>query len=109
MLIFRNQKFAANGVLLDQVVKELNTRSQKYNCSFTITSTQARNKFKKLISECKTVSLTQCTASGTSRYKVESYWTPCIFTCSLFEKGTKIHNGTIYEKKTSYSKKHNLF
>ena len=33
--------------------------------------TQARNKFEKLISECKAQSLTQRTATGLCRYKVE--------------------------------------
>ena len=70
MLIFRNQKFAANGLLFEKVVSELNERSKNYS-NFTITSTQARNKFKKMISECKAISLAQRTASGISRYKIE--------------------------------------
>ena len=73
MLIFRNQKFAANNVLYQKVVLELNQRIKGYQKSFPfeLTVTQARSKFKKLISECKAQSLTQRTATGLSRYKVE--------------------------------------
>ena len=73
MLIFRNQKFAANNALYQKVVMELNQRIKGYEKSFPfeVTVTQARNKFKKLISECKAQSLTQRTATGLSRYKVE--------------------------------------
>ena len=73
MLIFRNQKFAANNVLYQKVVLELNQRIKGYEKSFPfeLTVTQARSKFKKLISECKAQSLTQRTAAGLSSYKVE--------------------------------------
>ena len=52
---------------------ELNQRIKGYEKSFPfeVTVTQARNKFKKLISESKAQSLTQRTATGLSRYKVE--------------------------------------
>ena len=70
MLIFRNQKFAANNALYRKVVMELNQRI-KGSFPFEVTFTQARNKFKKLISECKAQSLTQRTAAGLSSYKVE--------------------------------------
>ena len=53
MLIFRNQKFAANNALYQKIVMELNLRIKGYEKSFPfeVTVTQARNKFKKLISE----------------------------------------------------------
>ena len=38
---------------------------------FAVAVTQARNKFKKVIPECKAQSLTQRTATGLSCYKVE--------------------------------------
>ena len=73
MLIFRNQKFAANNALYQKVLMELNQSIKGYEKSFPfeVTVTQARNKFKKVISECKAQSLTQRTATGLSRYKVE--------------------------------------
>ena len=40
---------------------------EKYRVSFS----QAQNKFKKLVSKCKFVRLTQRTASGIARYQVE--------------------------------------
>ena len=70
MLIFRNQKFAANNALYRKVVMELNQRI-KGSFPFEVTFTQARNKFKKLISECKAQSVTQRTATGLSRSIVE--------------------------------------
>ena len=55
MLIFRNQKFAANNALYQKVLMELNQPIKGYEKSFPfeVTVTQARNKFKKVISECK--------------------------------------------------------
>ena len=70
MLIFRNQKFAANNALYRKVVMELNQRI-KGSFPFEVTFTQARNKFKKLISECKAQSVTQRTATSLSRSIVE--------------------------------------
>ena len=37
----------------------------------TITHSQIRNKFKKLVRKCKSISLSQRTGSGISRYQVE--------------------------------------
>ena len=73
MLIFRNQKFAANNALYQKIVMELNLRIKGYEKSFPfeVTVTQARNKFKKLISECKAQSVTQRTATSLSRSIVE--------------------------------------
>ena len=52
---------------------ELNQRIEGYEklFPFEVTAAQARNKSKKLISECKAQRLTQRTATGLSRYKVE--------------------------------------
>ena len=73
MLIFRNQKFAANNALYQKIVMELNLRIKGYEKSFPfeVTVTQSRNKFKKLISECKAQSVTQRTATSLSRSIVE--------------------------------------
>ena len=76
MLIFRNQKFATNNVLYQKVVMELNQwiKDCKKSFPFEVTVTQARNKFKKLISECKAQSVTQRTGTVLSRYKVEKVY-----------------------------------
>ena len=60
-MIFRPQKFAANNALYQKVVMELNQRIKVYAKSFPfeVTVTQARSKFKKLISACKAKALTQ--------------------------------------------------
>ena len=52
---------------------ELNPRTKGYEKSFPfeVTVTQARNKFKKRISECNAQSLTQRTITGLSRYIVQ--------------------------------------
>ena len=52
---------------------ELNQRIEGYEklFPFEVTAAQARNKSKKLISECKAQRLTQRTATGLSHYKVE--------------------------------------
>ena len=72
MLIFRNQKFAGNNTLCQKIVKELNQRIKEYEKSFPfLTVTQARNIFKKLISECKAQSFTQRTAAALSCHKLE--------------------------------------
>ena len=86
MLIFCNQKFAANNALYQKVVMDLNQRIKGYEKSlpFEVTVTQARNKFKKLVSECKAQSLTQRTATGLNHYKVEKgyggKWWDALFT-----------------------------
>ena len=72
MSIFRNKKLATNNALYQTVVMKLNQRIKGYEKSILFEVTvQARKKFKKLISECKAQSLTQKTATGLSRYKVE--------------------------------------
>ena len=99
MLICRNQKFAANNVLYHKVPMELNQRIKGYEKSFPfeVTITKARNKFKKLLSECKAQSLTQRTATGLSRYKVEKaygkWWGesfPLVATRESSDRGNKI-------------------
>ena len=70
-LIFRNQKRAANINIFEKVAEEINERPATDGRKNTITHSQIRNKFKKLVCECKSVSLSQRTASGISRYQVE--------------------------------------
>ena len=70
-LIFRNQKCAANTNIFEKVAEEMNERSVDDGRKITITHSQIRNKFKRLVCECKSISLSQGTASGISRYQVE--------------------------------------
>ena len=70
-LIFRNQKCAANTNIFEKVAEEMNERGAADGRKNTITHSQIRNKFKKLVCECKSISLTQRTASGISRYQRE--------------------------------------
>ena len=70
-LIFENNK-RANGAYYDSLVIGLNTRISKYEYPGPIvTSAQARNKFKHLLSECKSLALTKKTAGGIERARVE--------------------------------------
>ena len=70
-LIFRNRKCAANTNIFEKVAEEMNERGAADGRKNTITHSQIRNKFKKLVCECKSISLSHRTASGISRYQVE--------------------------------------
>ena len=67
-LIFRNQNCAANTNIFEKVAEEMNERTAADGRKNTITHSQIRNKFKKLVCECKSISSSQRTASGISRY-----------------------------------------
>ena len=69
-LIFRNQKCAANTNIFEKVAEEMNERAAADGRKNTITHSQIRNKFKKLVCECKSRSLSK-RKSGISRYQVE--------------------------------------
>ena len=70
-LIFINQKCAASTNIFEKVAEEMNERAAADGRKNTITYSQIRNKFKKLVCECKSISLSQWTARGISRYQVE--------------------------------------
>ena len=70
-LIFRNQKLAANTNSFEKIADLMNQRAANNDRKYRVSFSQARNKFKKLVSECKTVSLTKRPASGIARYQVE--------------------------------------
>ena len=70
--IFENNKNAFNGKHYERMVEGLNKGIAAYEPSGPVVSaSQARNKFKKIVSECRSVSLTIRTASGTDLHKVE--------------------------------------
>ena len=60
-LIFRNQKFAANANIFEKIADLMNQRATKNNRKYSVSFSQAQNKLKKLVSECRSVSLTQRT------------------------------------------------
>ena len=71
-LIFENNTIAANRKYYEILVERLNKRVAAYDPPGPVVSAiQARTKFKKLVGDCKQVSLTVKTASGIDRHKVE--------------------------------------
>ena len=56
-LIFRNQKFAANANIFEKIADFMNQRAANNIRKYRVSFSQARNKFKKLVSECKSVCL----------------------------------------------------
>ena len=70
-LIFRNQKLAANVNIFEKIADSMNQRAANNDRKYRVFFSQAQNKFKRLVSECKSVSLTTRTASVIARYQVE--------------------------------------
>ena len=63
-LIFRNQKCAANTNIFEKVAEKMNEKAAAGFRKNRITHSQIRNKFKKLVCEYKSISLSQRTARG---------------------------------------------
>ena len=70
-LIFKNQKFAANASTFEKIAHLMNQRGASNDHKYRVSFSEAWNKFKKLVSACKSVSITQRTANGIARYQVE--------------------------------------
>ena len=68
-LVFRNQKFAANANIFEKIADLTNQRAANNDRKYTMSFSQARNKFIKFVSECKSISLTKRSASGIARYQ----------------------------------------
>ena len=68
-LIFSNQKFAANANIFEKIADLTNQRAANNDRKYTMSFSQARNKFIKFVSECKSISLTKRSASGIARYQ----------------------------------------
>ena len=64
-----NQKFAANANIFEKIADLMNQRATNNDRKYRVPFWQTRNEFKKLVSE--SVSLTQRTATGIARYRVE--------------------------------------
>ena len=68
-LIFHNTKNQKNSELYSRILKELKERAAKRDEEISFTPVQLRNKFKKLVSECKKSALTIKSASGIKRFQ----------------------------------------
>lgn len=68
-LIFQNTMSKANKANYESIQKELKQRAQVRGTVFDKTIEQMRNKFKKLVSECKKANMVYKTATGISNYK----------------------------------------
>ncbi|XP_065070680.1 uncharacterized protein LOC135695495 [Rhopilema esculentum] len=68
-LIFTNMPKASNAEVYRNIVKDMNSRCQERGKTFTLSLCQTRNKFKKLMSICKSALLTMKTASGIKRFQ----------------------------------------
>ena len=68
-LIFTNSRTASNAEVYEKVIKEMVKRCLERSEPFQFNVTQTRNKFKKLMSTCKTALMTQKTASGIKRFQ----------------------------------------
>ena len=68
-LIFTNSMTASNAEVYEKVIKEMVKRCQERSEPLQFNVTQTRNKFKKLMSTCKTALMTQKAASGIKRFQ----------------------------------------
>ncbi|XP_065053396.1 uncharacterized protein LOC135682438 [Rhopilema esculentum] len=70
-LIFQNVKNQKNGEIYGNILKELKKRvhARNENCNYTVI--QLRNKFKKVVGECKKAAFVMKTASGIKRFQEE--------------------------------------
>ena len=70
-LIFRNQKGATNTNIFEKVADKMNERAAGDGRKDRIIHSQTRDKCKKLVCECESISLSQRIAIGINRYKLE--------------------------------------
>ena len=81
-LIFQNTKSKSNKSNYEAIKKELKKRAEKRGAVFEKSVTQMRNKFKKLVTECKKANMVFKTATGISNYKDQkdfSSWFDMLF------------------------------
>ena len=81
-LIFQNTMSKANKSNYQTIQKELKSRAEKRGSVYEKSATQMRNKFKKLVSECRKANMVFKTATGISNYKDEkdySKWFDMLF------------------------------
>ena len=75
-LIFMNLKNKKNGEIYEKVLKELQVRAKERREEIPFNVNQLRTKFKKLVAECKKISLTIKTATGIKRVQDEKCYGP---------------------------------
>ena len=81
-LIFQNTMSKTNKSNYESILKELKSRAEKRGSVFDKSIVQMRNKFKKLVSECKKANMVFKTSTGISNYKDEknySGWFDMLF------------------------------
>lgn len=70
-MIFQNTQNARNLDIYKKIVDELIERVDERGGKFNFDEVQTRNKFKKLVGDCKRVALTEKTATGINRFQDE--------------------------------------
>ena len=81
-IIFTNSKNSKNNDVYSKLLKDMQERFKARVHEVLFTVEQVRNKFKKLIGECKKVALTVKTATGVSRFQEKKnygLWFPRLF------------------------------
>lgn len=68
-LIFTNTKNQKNGPIYSKILQEIEKRAATRNEPVPFTAVQLRNKFKKLVGDCKKAALTIKTATGIQRFQ----------------------------------------
>ena len=75
-LIFMNLKNQNNSEIYEKVLKELQVRAKERREEVPFNVNQLRTKFKKLVAECKKISLTIKTVTGIKRVQDEKCYSP---------------------------------
>ena len=74
-LIFTNTKNQKNAEIYEKIISALKERANDRDEDVSFNVIQLRNKFKKLVSECKKAALLMKTATGIKRYQEERGYT----------------------------------
>lgn len=105
-IIFTNIKTSKNGGYYEKIVKELKGRCTRRGESFTYDVNQTREKFKRLVAECKKAALIMKTASGIKRFQEDKgygKWFNCLLplvqTRASCQPEQAIDPGSVLQKK----------
>eukprot|EP00112_Aurelia_sp_Birch-Aquarium-sp1_P001321 Seg11396.2 transcript_id=Seg11396.2/GoldUCD/mRNA.D3Y31 product="hypothetical protein" protein_id=Seg11396.2/GoldUCD/D3Y31 len=105
-IIFTNIKTSKNGGYYEKIVKELKERCARRGESFTYDVSQTREKFKRLVAECKKAALIMKTASGIKRFQEDKgygKWFKCLLplvqTRASCQPEQAIDPGSVLQKK----------
>ena len=105
-IIFTNIKTSKNSGYYEKIVKELKERCARRGESFSYDVNQTREKFKRLIAECKKAALIMKTASGIKRFQEDKgygKWFNCLLplvqTRASCQPEQAIDPGSVLKKK----------